>query len=135
MFLLGEVSHLVCYHGQSSHHTYILKFIKPFSYCGSFRYWLFVTMSKCHDFVLRALLFYNSFGIFSRIVLIVYNYAHDYFYGFGMCCQITLQNVWVYVFLIFSYRKKKKMNERKRPLDFLDIKLEETLEISRLEQF
>jgi len=41
----------------------------------------------------------------------------------------------VYVFLIFSYRKKKKMNERKRPLDFLDIKLEETLEISRLEQF
>lgn len=39
----------------------------------------------------------------------------------------------VYVFLILS--KGKKNEWKKRPLDFLDIKLEETLEISHLGQF
>jgi hypothetical protein len=38
----------------------------------------------------------------------------------------------VYVLTMFSYRKQ--MNQRKSPLDFLDIKLEGTLEISPLKQ-
>lgn len=32
--------------------------------------------------------FYSFLGIFSRmVIIIVHNYAHDYFYGFGMWCQ------------------------------------------------
>lgn len=109
MFLLGEVSHLVCYLVSQSHSTYTLKFINPFSSCGTFRYWLFVTMSKCHDFILRALLFYNFLGIVSIIVIIVHNYAHDYFYGFGMCCQIAPQNIWS--LCILNIRLQEKKNE------------------------
>ena len=120
MFLLGGVLVLVCYHCQSFHHMNTLKFIKPYSCCGSLRSWLFVTMNKCHDFVLRALLFYNFLGIFSRIVIIVHNYAHDSFYGFGMYSQITLQDA-CSLFSLNTLLRGEKMNERKRPLDFLDI--------------
>lgn len=49
--------------------------------------------------------------------------------------RIILQNIWSLCIPNILLRGKKKMNKKKRPLDSLDTKLEETLEISCLLKF